>query len=512
MSDDLASSPDSTRAQRISGLLQPAPEIIDRLGRLMAARKLVPFFGAGISTTYLGLGSRDLALELASKVGAPETMSLATVAGLFEERFGREALAGYLGSRLLRETYDDAKGGLYGQLLSLAPDVLYTTNQDNVFELASAYYGRSYKAVVTAADLRAAGHDESQLIKLHGDPRVPESLVFSARSYVDRMAAVDHPFDVKLKADIYKRELLFLGYSLRDENIGKMLAAVKHALGGGMAPGYLLAYEYDPSMRLLAETYGVEVIDPATLVVPGLDTETAFECVMKGICDATVKHQLETGIESLLADDVLNVVVLTDHELSALESLIPLASVEEAIELFRRYVDATRIPDKLKSRVAELFQSLLKRADPTSDHQMRALKNALWNLHLSLDQMLDAIGGFMALFNRRPKTGYDDIGALSFPHFPEELIPFAASVAVSRLHEDGHQVTDAFRMPALTWFGDIRVLDTRIKAVVDEAVRIAWPGPLAARAPGALPILFPHKGVKKLADEMMELLPKRRPR
>jgi hypothetical protein len=509
--DDLSQATPSTakgETHDISGLLTPEPEIIDRLGKLLAGRKLLPFFGAGISTSYLGFGSKELAQEMATRLGLPPVTPLAEVADQFEQQFGLQVLAEYLASRLQPGGYDDSKAAIHRQLLSLAPDILYTTNQDNIFEQASQAYGRSYKAVVTPADLREASLDEPILIKFHGDPRVPESLVFSARSYQERMAAVDHPLDVQLKADLFRHQVLFLGYSLKDENIGKIMASVKHALGDKMFSAYVLAYEYDPEMERLHDAYGVEIIDPQDLVNPGLDVPTAFEAVMKGLCDATTRHQVNRGIEALFANDVINVVILTDYELGGLERLVPSASFESAMAAFRGHVDATCIPGLLKSRVMELFLKLLDRADPANNGHVDELKFSLSHLDLGGDMQLEAVSSFMALCNRRPaQAGYDELSSLPFANFEDKFTPFAAALAVHKITKNGGEVTEAFRNPASVWFQGYQGLDPVMREAVEAAMEIAWAGPAAARSPAKRPATRP-KGVKEIADRMMASMPK----
>jgi hypothetical protein len=304
-----------------------------------------------------------------------------------------------------------------------------------------------------------------------------------------------------------------LGYSLRDENIGKILASVKQALGNSLPPGYLLAYEYDASMEELKEVYGLEIIDPMKLVVQGLDAATAFECVMKGICDATVAHQASNGIEALFADDILNTVILTDYELGGLESFIPDAPILSAIDVFRRHLDETRIPEGLKPRVAALFDSLLNRVDPANDEQMQDLVYALAHLRLTGELLMLAVAGYMALFNRRPiKPGYDRLTTLTLFQFPGEWMPIAATFAVHQLQQEGQKITESFRQPAREWFDGYRGLESHVREAVEEAIRIGWSGLASSRSPSAIPSPFHVPSAMEITDQMMASLPKRRPK
>jgi hypothetical protein len=152
--------------------------ILDEMADLLADHKLVPFFGAGISRQHLGVAAADLAHEMARRLAASTDTPLSELADQFAERFGLEALLGFLREKLVVSTLDDAKVPAHRLLLSLSASLLYTPNQDNLFELTAAKYGRPYRRVVTLQDLSDAIPGERLLIKYHGDLDYPETLVF----------------------------------------------------------------------------------------------------------------------------------------------------------------------------------------------------------------------------------------------------------------------------------------------------------------------------------------------
>ena len=187
----------------------------------------------------------------------PENTLLSQVSDQYADRFGEGKFVDYLKSKLVVAKLNEAKATTHRLLVSLTPNLVYTTNQDNIFELMAEAYGRQYRRVVTIDDLSEAATGEPLLIKFHGDTDVPASLVFGQRSYDARMASEDHPLDIKLRADLLGKRLVFLGYSFSDENVAKLLDTVRRAFKEHLPPSYLIAYEYSEAMDELSTRYDI---------------------------------------------------------------------------------------------------------------------------------------------------------------------------------------------------------------------------------------------------------------
>src|ERR1700730_18682921 len=113
--------------------------MLEEIARGLAKHKLVPFFGAGVSAPQISLVWSDLTNELADAIVLPERQRAdpLEVADLFVDSQGPDALARLLRQRLIASAFDDVKGWAHLWLLSLNAGVLYTTNQDNLYELAA---------------------------------------------------------------------------------------------------------------------------------------------------------------------------------------------------------------------------------------------------------------------------------------------------------------------------------------------------------------------------------------
>jgi hypothetical protein len=100
--------------------------------------------------------------------------------------------------------------------------LVYTTNYDGLLERAFELYGRKFNKTVNASDIARADPSLPTIVKFHGDVDDEASLVVTETDYFRRLT-FEEPLDVKLKADMFGRSVLFLGYSLSDINLRLML-------------------------------------------------------------------------------------------------------------------------------------------------------------------------------------------------------------------------------------------------------------------------------------------------
>ncbi len=502
---------DAPQFGTLSEVNGPETAILDQLADLLAKHKLIPFFGAGISRRQLGFAAAELAQEIAPLVHKPPETLLSQLADDFIDQLGESAFISFLKSKLVLPEVDDAKVSAHRLLLSLSPRLLYTTNQDNVFELAARNYGRRYRPIVTLQDLSDAIPGEPLLIKFHGDPGFPSSLVFGDRSYQERIRSENHPLDIKLRADLLGKRLLFIGYSLHDENVNKLLDTVRRAAAGRLPPSYLLAFDYDSSMDGLYRTYGVEVINPRRLCPTASTNADAFERCLKELCDRTISIQASCGLEALFSGEEINARVATEFEVEAVERIAKSGPFEAGISGFRGAFDLALIPMSLRERVTDLFRNLTTCADPKDDNQMADLRGALLNLHLPAEFAIQALAALMALGNRRPeRQGFDDFVSLPCPAVADGFNPVAAALAVTLLTDRGEVITDSFRNLAIYWFRGFEDLKPDVQKLIRPAIELAWPGHRAAESPlRRPPSPFRHKGFHQILAEMLAGFPKR---
>ena len=487
--------------------------ILDEMADLLGKHKLVPFFGAGISRPQLGFTAAGLAQQLADQIGGKRSSTLLSdLSDSFADKIGEDAFIGFLKEKLVLPHFDDAKVSAHRLLLSLSLNLLYTTNQDNLFELVAERYGRPYRRVVTVADLSDAIPGEPILIKFHGDPDVPSSLVFGKRSYKARIKSKDHPLDIKLRADLLGKRLFFVGYSLQDENVRKLLLSIQNAFCGRIPPSYLLAYEYDPSMEKLSRSFGVQVINPRRLCPSAQTNNEAFERCLKELCDRTIKIQARRGLDRLFRDDRTNPRVAMEFEAEAVAKVVETGSFLDAVAGFRAVFDQTMVPISLQQGGTDIFLRLCQRADATKDAEMAALKAALFNFRLPPQFSVQAMAAVMAACNHRPpRSGFfDDFGALLCPALPDNMRPVAAAIAITMIRDRGETITDNFRSLATSWFKDFEELDPKIQELVKATIPFAWSGTKASEYPLNRPRLpIRAKGFHEIRAELTAQLPQK---
>lgn len=222
-----------------AGLPEPLRVEGLRLARLAAHGKLVLFVGAGVS---VGAGLPTWPQMLAR---------LAVEAGLRpEERAGLERLdaldrARIVEGRLLArgrplgkaiaDSLSSVHPSLAHHLLAALPvREVVTTNYDRLFEYASEGAGRAVS--VLPHDARVG--TERWLLKLHGCVSAHDDIVLTREDYMhyaERRAALAGI----VQALLITRHMLFVGFSMNDDNFHRIADAVRRAVkpqGGQPAP------------------------------------------------------------------------------------------------------------------------------------------------------------------------------------------------------------------------------------------------------------------------------------
>ena len=199
----------------------------DELARLVKARKVILFAGAGLSMS-VGLPSwseliehmrRELELE-PGEGGAATYQTLAEYYRLNRGSIG--PLRSWMDRTWSVSEARVRKSRLHEIIVGLDFPLIYTTNYDNNLEIAFRLHGRPYVKVANARDVANTIEGATQIVKFHGDFEDDESLVLAETDYFDRLA-FESPLDIKFRADTLGRTLLFIGYSLSDLNIRFLL-------------------------------------------------------------------------------------------------------------------------------------------------------------------------------------------------------------------------------------------------------------------------------------------------
>lgn len=116
-------------------------------------------------------------------------------------------------------------------------DLIVTTNYDKLFEEA---YGRDISTIISDSQLPLATK-RTNLYKIHGDINVPESIVLTSTDYTNFFRNHDKPLWNKIKTLLAEKTIIFLGYSLSDQNIDFLFENVINDIGSFQKEPYLVA-------------------------------------------------------------------------------------------------------------------------------------------------------------------------------------------------------------------------------------------------------------------------------
>ncbi|NML15863.1 Sir2 family NAD-dependent protein deacetylase [Azohydromonas sp. G-1-1-14] len=144
--------------------------------------------------------------------------------------------------------------------------IIYTTNYDRWLENAFEHHRREFIKVVSVADLARIRRDVTQIVKFHGDFENDDSIVLDETSYFRRLD-FESPLDIKLRADVLGRSVLFIGYSLADINIRYLfykLARLWHTSVPGVPqpPSYIFLPVRNPVQQAVLAQWGIQAISP----------------------------------------------------------------------------------------------------------------------------------------------------------------------------------------------------------------------------------------------------------
>jgi len=131
-----------------------------------------------------------------------------------------------------------------GLLASLPSREAVTTNYDNLFETAWSTGGRKV-AVLPNQPARSNGR---WLLKLHGCVIRPEKIVLTRADYLD-MPRQHGALMGLVQGLLMMRHMMFIGYSLSDEDFQELIHEVRRALGhqrNAKPIGTVLTLETDP--------------------------------------------------------------------------------------------------------------------------------------------------------------------------------------------------------------------------------------------------------------------------
>lgn len=192
----------------------------ERIGRLARDGELALFMGAGVSIPA-GLPTwSGLLKQLADSLGAPLEDGFARLTALDQAQYLHNKLdkLGEHVAGIVSQSTVPALGHVL--LASLGCREAVTTNYDRLYEKAVRLQrGRGNVATVMPWETPRSG--KQWILKLHGDMKVPESVVLTRQQFVS-FDAETRPAGSLLQSLLMTRHVLFVGASLTDDNVVRL--------------------------------------------------------------------------------------------------------------------------------------------------------------------------------------------------------------------------------------------------------------------------------------------------
>lgn len=247
--------------------MEPLNQVLESIRR----GQVVLFLGSGFSLKAGGPSSRKLVEAIKSKMTDAELMdewgeirgeekgemSLSKVSGVYERLYDRERLLAIVEDAMHFKTdnLEDHRN------LTLIPHfhTIITTNYDTLLEDT---YGDECHVIRTASDCINKPTDKTCIYKIHGDFQAKEQIILTDDDYVEFFEGKrNNSLWVAMKDKLLSHDVLFVGYSLDDPNIFKILQEINKDTRGKEHHYYLVAPSLTQSSKKKIEKEGVVYID-----------------------------------------------------------------------------------------------------------------------------------------------------------------------------------------------------------------------------------------------------------
>lgn len=286
-----------------------APEFVEKaraLAKIGSKQGLALFLGAGVSCSA-GLPSwNGLLSKLAEKIGITGSeltefgnLDVLDRGSVLERRYrARKQDVNDQIARIFSRTWDYSL--LHGLLACLPAREVITQNYDRLFEVAAEGAG----APVATLPYTAGDVHSRWLLKMHGCVSVPEDIVIRREDYLrysERRAALAGI----VQATMLTRQMLFVGFSLRDGNFHRAVDDVRRALAGNKRNRLGTALFLTPS-ALTAELWQSEldIVHFASSKkhesLAARRLEIFMDCLL-GHCGSNTGHLLDPTFSHLLS-------------------------------------------------------------------------------------------------------------------------------------------------------------------------------------------------------------------
>ena len=272
---------------------------------------VVLFIGSGFSIKAGAPSGKDLCKifydALPDRIKNDDNLktefTLQKLSGVYETHYGRNALIDILKKAFSFERKDITDQEQLANI-PLFKHII-TTNYDSLIEDA---YANDCNIVVTNSDLSEIDQHKTTIYKIHGDFSYPDNIVITQKDYnklYDK--SQENLIWDTVRAEFSRHNVLFIGYSLSDQNIQILIENVKKQMGNSAKQLFVLIPSIGETERLQLEGFGAKYIqgkaeDLFNELIPALQNHIVEDYEAKNTsvedCDHFLReYDLQAGFE-----------------------------------------------------------------------------------------------------------------------------------------------------------------------------------------------------------------------
>jgi hypothetical protein len=237
-------------------VLLNASELARRVVRDLAEGKLLIFLGAGASLGGVAEHasgeraptSKELMTAIGERFGVAVTgeSTLAGVASVAAQQSGEGSVKGHVAEIIRSKCRKPLRA--HRALARILPKIVVSTNYDDLYERALDEQGTSVTKVVRPNDIPQVTDQRPTLVKLHGDVHSTDMMVLTKQDY-RRWEDKAQSLVTQMLADLQRYAVVFVGYSLNDPNLERLLGLVESRLGIWGPKRYALVHSVNDEAR-----------------------------------------------------------------------------------------------------------------------------------------------------------------------------------------------------------------------------------------------------------------------
>lgn len=218
------------------------------------------FIGSGVSGGREGLPTAiDLVQILAKRKDyCEEGLSLVEACNRVVYREGVDGLRKFI----LEHIQPEFKTALpaHHAIAGLPFDAIITTNWDMLMEAALDACSKPYVRVINDKDITSGNRNAVPFVKLHGSVDGTETIIVTTSDY--SLLHIKKPVTISMLRYLFSMgTVLFVGYSLKDEDVLRMYFELRHQLSGVMKDHYAIVLNPTASDIGFWESNGIKLIN-----------------------------------------------------------------------------------------------------------------------------------------------------------------------------------------------------------------------------------------------------------